>query len=294
MQKQQFQSFQTSQSCAFRKKIKIDSNKLNGFVFKIAETQSELEQAFRLVHDVYIQAGYSDPHPSGIRVSLINALPTATTFVGIYNEEVVTTTSIFPDSDLGLPLDAIYKEEIDELRQKNRRIAEVGILASNPKFRFTDCSLPLALTKIMYLYASQSLKLDDLVITVNPKHRHFYTDVLLFEMIGDVKSYKSVNDNPAVLLRLDLNIAREAFRSIYANQPDHKNLYHFFSVQQHEWIRLPAKSSPVNVWTEELMYYFFHQKTDLFRVAAQETLNLLKKQHISYYKNRLEQVFNQY
>jgi hypothetical protein len=260
-------------------------------VFKIAETKSELEQAFRLVHDAYIREGYIHPHPSGIRVNLMNALPTTTTFVGIYKDRVIATISIYPDSDLGMPLDTLYQQEIDQLRQQKRRLAEVGILASEPNFRSLGCSIPLMLNKMMYLYASQYLKLDDLVITVNPKHRHFYVNILLFEAIGAIKSYSNVNNNPAILLKFDLNVAEERFYNVYQNQPEHKNLYHFFCTQLHECIHLPTKLAPVNVWTEELIDYFFYQKTDLFKVADRETLNLIKAQHLSYYASRLEQVF---
>ncbi|GAB4238110.1 MAG: hypothetical protein Kow00121_65050 [Elainellaceae cyanobacterium] len=278
---------------SLREKISIDFSKLGQFTFKIAETKSELEQAYRLVHDAYLKEGYIEPHPSGIRVSLMNALPTATTFVALQDGKVVATTSLFPDSDLGLPLDAIYKQEADQLRQMNRRIAEVGTLASAPQVRLADLSIPLGLNKIMYIYASQYLQVDDLVVTINPKHCPFYVDILLFEPIGAVKSYHSVNGNPAVLLKLRLDTAEERFYRTYEGQPNSKNLHHFFSHYHPDCIQLPNKTAPVNIWTEELMHYFFHQKTNLFRMTAQDVLNRLKAQHIFYHIRRIEQMFAQ-
>ncbi|MBD2463096.1 hypothetical protein H6G89_18840 [Oscillatoria sp. FACHB-1407] len=290
--KKQWMAFpQSSHAQKLREKIKIKFDISGDLIFKIAETKSELEQAFQLVHDAYAQEGYIEPHPSGIRVCLMDALPTATTFVGMQGDKVVATTSLFPDSALGLPLDTIYKSEADHIRHQYRRIAEVGKLASNPDFRFRDSSIPLHLNKIMFLYATEYLRVDDLVITVNPKHQRFYIDILLFEQIGEVKSLKSVNDNPAVLLRLDLRTAKEQYRSVYQDLPLQNNLYYFYTMHQHDCIHLPAKRSPVNVWSEELLHYFFQQKTDLFRGTTRDTLNLIKALHLSYYSDRLEQIF---
>jgi hypothetical protein len=63
---------------------------------------------------------------------------------------------------------------------------------------------------------------------VNPKHKGFYRWVG-FEQFGDIKKYSSVEDAPAVLLKLDLNNLREEYRlgkatnwiisEIFANPP---------------------------------------------------------------------------
>lgn len=282
-----------SSKSALRRRIKIDETKISdlSLSFKIAETKSELEQAFRLVHDAYAKEGYISPHPSKMRVSINNATPTATTVIGLYGDRVIMTISLFPDSKLGLPMDSIYAEELATLRTQKRRIGEVGALASDPDFRQWDFNLLFHMHKTMILYGKNYLGLDDFVITVNPKHRSFYTSVLLFEPMGELKFYQSVNQNPAVLLKLDLIEMEANYRQIYQSSPLDSNLHHFFFVKRSKCIHLPCEGCAINVWTEELIYYFFQQRTNLFQNADQETLNLLILQYIRHYATRLEQVF---
>ena len=51
--------------------------------FKVAETKSELEQAFKLLHDGYVNEQLMTPHPSGLRVTKYHSLPSTTTLIAI-------------------------------------------------------------------------------------------------------------------------------------------------------------------------------------------------------------------
>ena len=95
-------------------------------VYKMAERQSELEQSYRLLHDTYVASGYLQPNPSGMRLSIYNALPNVRTFVAKDNGEVISCTTFVPDSPLGLPMDQIYRSELNGLRLAGRRIAEIS------------------------------------------------------------------------------------------------------------------------------------------------------------------------
>ena len=187
-----------------RRKIKIDEKKLKGVSFKIADSIDELSAAFRLVHDAYVKVGYMDPVPSGMRVTKYNTLPYSTTFVGKEHGAVVLTMSLIPDSEYGLPMDAIYKIEVDALRKKGRKVAEIGSLASHPEFRNSNQNIPMYGNKIVHSYARCYLGIDDLVITISPKHRWFYECILLFEQLGGEKPYDYVKGSPAIAMRLDM------------------------------------------------------------------------------------------
>jgi hypothetical protein len=81
---------------------------------------------------------------------------------------------------------------------------------------------------MIVLYALNTIRADDLLITVHPKYLKIYEDILLFEKIGQIPSFSYVNNNPAVALRLNLNIVRERCQEIYGKMPKKRNLYHFF------------------------------------------------------------------
>ena len=140
----------------------------------------------------------------------------------------VYTISLFPDSDEGLPMDAGFKSQLDNLRNQGRSIAEVGCLTSNPSFRKRDMNIPMLGNRIIHQYATQHLDLDDLVIAVHPKNRWVYEDVLLFEKIGTMIQYSYVKNNPAVAMRLDLRSAEKKYKKVYGAEPLEKDLHHFF------------------------------------------------------------------
>ncbi len=59
-------------------------------VLKIAETRTELEECFSLLHDAYVESGFMKPDPSGMRVTIYHALPTTTTLCAKYDGQVVS------------------------------------------------------------------------------------------------------------------------------------------------------------------------------------------------------------
>ena len=263
-----------------RRNCRIEPSRVEDMVFKIADTKDELEAAYRLVHDVYVQEGYSDTHQSGLRVNLRYALPTTTTFVGIHRGKVVITMTLVGDSPLGLPMDAIFSRELYSFRRQGRFIAEVSALASDPDYRRGTQALALFSNKIMWLYAIRNLKVDDLVIAVNPKHRWVYQTLILFEPVSSgVKSYHYVKDAPAIAMRLDLGTIMVRLERAYRGLPPGVNLYDFFVNQQSPQIQLPDTGEPYNVWNEELFSYFFEQQTDQRREGAGSLLDLYRILH---------------
>jgi hypothetical protein len=260
-----------------RRNCRIDSNRVDGITFKIADTRDELEAAYRLVHDVYVQEGYADAHESGMRVNLRYALPTTTTFVGIHEGKVVITMTLVGDSPLGLPMDAIFSRELYRLRRQGRFLAEVSALASDPSYRKGTQALALFTNKIMWLYAIRNLKVDDLVIAINPKHRWVYRTLILFEPISSgVKSYHYVKDAPAIAMRLDLTNIMQRMERAYRGLPSGVHLFHFFVNERSPQIELPTTDEPYNVWNEELFSYFFEQRTDLRREGHGTLLDLYR------------------
>jgi len=261
-----------------RKRIKVDEQGIENLTFKIAETQNELESAFRLIHDAYVKSGYMNTSSSALRFGFFNAMPYTQTFLSKSNGDTIMTITLFPDSPLGLPLDKLYKREIDTIREKGRYIAEVGGLASV----VNNQNAILHLIKLLYYHAEELLKIDDLVITVHPKHKNFYKVILCFEEIGEIKSYPDVKDNPAIALRLDLHRFREYYWNFYPREPLEKDLHHFFFIKNSESILLPESKSPLRIWNAKLFNYFFLEKTNMYFEADDKTRELMEKYYGEY------------
>jgi len=173
-----------------------------------AADRKELENAYRLVYQSYLHRGYIEPNPHQLRMTLFNAIPETVTFVSLHQKETIATVSLVPDSPAGLPMDEIYHDEVESLRRKGHRLAEVTMLADRRLEIRRTLPVLLSLMKLVFDYARYVLKLNDLCITINPRHDEFYKRYLLFDDLGELRTYPSVRGNPAVARRLDLDHVR--------------------------------------------------------------------------------------
>ena len=172
-------------------------------------SREELELAFRLVYDNYVDRGYIEPQPSRLWLTHYNFLPGALTLVGSVGSKVVATISVFADSDISLPMDEVYHRELGKLRREGQALSEVGMLADRRRRMGRTLPMLLQLMKRVFDYAHQVLMADDLCIAVNPRHSRFYEQFLLFETLGRPRAYPRMRGNPAVARRMRLSKARD-------------------------------------------------------------------------------------
>jgi hypothetical protein len=193
---------------------------------KIAETLDEHCQAFRVLHDVYRDAGYlplSDP--SGLHFSSHHLLPKTCVFIFKTYLTVISTMSYMPDTrEFGLPMDELYKDELDRLRDAGRKIVEIGSLATS--LQQEGQNLMVFLSKAIFQYALLT-KADDLCIMVNPKHARFYKTIFLFESFGEEKYYPKVSA-PAVPLRVNMQNIEQNLEFAYSDTGFETDLHSFF------------------------------------------------------------------
>ncbi|MCL1860178.1 MAG: hypothetical protein FWG52_01410 [Proteobacteria bacterium] len=248
------------------------------YVFKLAQTREELEACFRLLHDEYVRAGFMEPTPSGLRITLHHALPTTSTLMCRYGKRVVGTISLIRENGLGLPMQRIFG--LDEIFREGGNVAEMSALAIDGRFHAIKDRVIIPLLKFLYEYAEYRFYTRHLVIAAHPQHIGFYEDVLCFRRLprppGDRNDI--YNDAPAVGAHLDLEKVKEVFFQKYADAPLEKNLHHYFTVAalpngQFPHQRFDTAADPV--MTPELIDYFFNQKTKIFSALSQEEIRLL-------------------
>ncbi len=248
-----------SQTAHLREMIRINDLETREYNFGLVTRENDFLTALKLVQDVYIEEGYvnreTDIGP--YRILKNHHHEETAVFVGKKQTQVAFTVSLFPDSAWGLPMDAIYKEELDYLRSQGRKLGEVGCLATHPEHRNGSQNILMHGNKIMFKYAMDTLELDDLVIAVHPKHALVYKEVLMFEEIdpGTVKTYPKVNNNPAIALRLDLHEAEDKFRHFYQNNSLETNLHHFIFVKNSTNIEITENHHYGPVFWDENSHY---------------------------------------
>lgn len=249
--------------------------------YRVARTRQELEAAYALVYKEYLKRGYINPDGERIKLSIFNALPQTTTFIALLEKQIVATATVVPDSPLGLPMDKIYHEELCSLRQRNDKICEVSMLASDTEIFQNGVSVMLNAKKLFFIfnlfkvifdYAQELAKLDFICITINPKHNLTY-DYILFKNLGGLKTYDTVNNAPAVAKYLDLKSAKEECQKL--NKP---GLYQmFFKRKTH-----PEHFARKSVLTPADLKYFFVDKTDTFKQAASIQMAYVKSCYPAY------------
>ncbi len=263
---------------AYSRAIRCESELPDKIVLKLAETREELEACFRLLHDAYVDAGFMEPDPSGLRVTVYHALPTTSTLLCRHGDRVVGTVSLVRDSAMGFPMQRIF--DIAAIREAGGNIAEVSALAIDRRFRSASGRILLPLLKFMYEYATKQFDTRHLVIAVNPRHIGFYQAILNFRRLKQhtVAHYDFVNGAPAVGAHLDLQAALTAFRRQYDSLPPDKNLYRYFTGVNLANIQWPLKrfyttTDPIMV--PALMDHFFNQRTHAFAHLRLRELMLL-------------------
>lgn len=189
---------------------------------QIAQEREEFRQAFELLYRAYRARGYVEPHRHGIVYRLSYGLPTSRTLVALVPSEggrsrVIGTLTIVGDGCLGLPMEEDYQREVQQLRERGRRLAEVSGLAIAKEHRSPLLQTFYCLTRFLVQYACDR-GVQDLLITVHPRHAAFYRQWFCFEPCGPCKPCAAAAGNPGVLCRLDLERLGEAGdRRVYAN-----------------------------------------------------------------------------
>lgn len=175
--------------------------------YEVAGCLSQVEKAWSLVYERYVDTGLIAPNPFGLHTHP-HALHADTCVVFgrcSCDNSMASTMTLIADSRHGLALDSVYRRELDALRHSRRQLLEVGLLVA-------DCSIGssrgmTALFELMKwgVYYALCAGVTDIVIGVHPHHAKFYSRCFAFEQFGPETSYPIVRNRPVVPLRLRLN-----------------------------------------------------------------------------------------
>ncbi len=254
---------------------------LEAIEYRVARSRTELEKAYSLVYREYLKRGYVKESPLKMKFSLFNALPQVTTFIAALEDDIISTATVIPDSPLGLPMDDIYHEELEKLRTENKRICEISMLASETELFKSGVSLMLNSKKMFFIfclfkaifdYAIDVLKMDDICISINPKHSLTY-DFIMFKTLGGLKAYENANGAPAVGKYLDLNTVEEECKI-----RDKEGLYRMFFCKKTP----PEKFDGKMALSPRDLRYFFVEHTEIFRNASPAQLEYIRKSYPTY------------
>lgn len=180
---------------------------VQGYTFGLAQTLSERMTAWQMVFGEYQAKGFATEGQECLWLTPHDLLPETTTYAVYHHGQLRSTLTSVTDDELGLPCEDAFGDEIASLRNSGRRLVEVVSLASRIDSPRQAHRALLALFRIMFLRVRYMLACTDMMIAVNPRHVDFYRKRLLFEPVGQARAFGKVNGAPAVLMRLDLEMA---------------------------------------------------------------------------------------
>ncbi len=240
---------------------------------KIAETFDEYRKTFNLVYDEYRHMRYTKPHPSKMLYNVWSMLPTTTVFDFKSHLNVIATMSHIRDTELfGLPMDAVYKDKIDELRFQGRQVAEIGALVTQRLRRWSN--VMVFLSRAVFHYAKSS-GVNDLVVMVNPKHVKFYTQIFLFKPFGEERPYDTVGA-PAVALRVNLDNFEEQLSNAYSENDFETDMHAFFTQFKEPSLVGDANARGRRLLDPYSAYYFFRQRPEIISSLSESQLEYLR------------------
>ncbi len=171
--------------------------------YQIANQIELVAASLQLVYTAYRRSGLIRSNISGLRITSFHLHPKTEVLVAIRGGRVLgTTTLIYDNPELGLPIDRSYGPEINRKRACGLDLAEASCLANT-----MDRAVPLPVLLRLMAFTIQCAArrgMAELLALVHPHHAEFYTKFLGFGVFAEVRSCAAVRNHPAAALALDL------------------------------------------------------------------------------------------
>lgn len=191
------------------------SRTLPGLFVELAHSRFDRQHALELRSDVYKRKGLLREDTFTPHVLPQACAPGSATFVAKEDDTIVGTISFYMDSRIGLPMDDVHGEEVDNMRVRFARVAEVGGLAVLEDRWGMGITMMLYLATFRWAIATST---ECIVACVNPSSRRAYSKMLLFEVLGECKQHPRFLGAPSIPIAVDLTTAPARYREIHAGE----------------------------------------------------------------------------
>ena len=172
--------------------------------FHVARSVDDVLRGWRLLYRAYREVDFIRPNPYRLH-TVPEAIGDHTAVVIAQSgRRTVGTISAIGDTPLGLPLDSVFADELNDMRRRGRRPMEVGLLAEQPT-RAHRSTRPFSIVFEMMRYTfyfALHQGATDFVCGIPPRRASLYQRTLGFRQVGEVKQYATVEGNPVALMAI--------------------------------------------------------------------------------------------
>lgn len=164
----------------------------------ISDQVEDVDDALRIVHDGFVEAGYVDPQPSGRRIHHSYLNPGTTFFVARINGEPVGACAFIADGPFGLPSDRAFAEENDALRAgTSDLVREIGSLVVRSAHRRSTRRIVMRLFAALVRLSIDEFPAAPLTMAVAPENERFYESLCATQRLAGSRPLYGA---PAMLL----------------------------------------------------------------------------------------------
>lgn len=201
------------------------SGVLPGLSVGLANSRADRQKAMALRRDVYKRKGLLRDDSLQPEVLPQACAPGSAIFIAKEYGSIVGTISFYLDSAIGLPMDEVHGEEVNDMRSRFARVAEVGGLAVVEDRRGVGITMMLYLATFRWALATDT---KCIVACVNPSSRRAYRKLLLFEELGECKRHPRFLNAPSIPIGVDLTTHLERFRASRSGGKPARDSHKFF------------------------------------------------------------------
>lgn len=165
----------------------------DAWAFRTAKNWSDRHAAFELIYQSYLLRGQAAPNRIGMRVTPYQIHSNSQIFVGTHAGRVAATVTLVRDGALGLPMEQMFGQEVEQLRRADGEVAEASCLVVGDSYSSQTLQTFSGVTRIMVQFA-RFHGIRNLLIAVHPRHLEFYRRYFGFRSLS-----KRVAECPHVL-----------------------------------------------------------------------------------------------
>ncbi len=213
------------------------SHTVPGLSVELALSRFDRQQALEIYRDVYKRKGLLRDSTLKSQVLPQACAPGSAMFIAREYGAIVGTISFYMDSVIGLPMDDVHGEEVDEMRSRFARVAEVGGLAVLEDRRGVGITMMLYLATFRWALATDT---QCLVACVNPSSRRAYSKLLLFETLGECKQHPRFLGAPSIPIGVDLTEHQRRYRETQNGKPGQSHKFFRDTQPSHTYADLGA------------------------------------------------------
>lgn len=209
--------------------------------YKLAESQADKEQLYRLRYRAYLREGTIDPNSEEMIYDKYDDLPNSWNF-GVYRDGVLMSslriTVSSPDTPL-CPSLGVFADLLEPEIAKGRVLVDPTRFVADPDREGRYPELPYVTLRLAYM-ACEYFNADIGLASVRAEHQAFYRRVFLHKPISEPRHYPSLT-KPICLMAVDYPAMRER---VYERYPYFQSSF-FERRRLFERGPLPVEAAPV-------------------------------------------------